>query len=105
MNSATSKSFISSKPLITGLPVSDNLRKREEFAISLRKQKKAEILALKRKKNLLSMSKAKLANQSESVPEFCRTPEQVTQVLSMIENNNDAENLLGLITAIRILSV
>ena len=97
------------------------LRKREQFAISLRKKKKQEIIALKRKKTFENLSKTKFTaqpsgqpqsqNQSfkKQTPDFVQTPEMVGFVLDSIENmigdRAKEGNLYQLIEGLRLLTV
>ena len=65
------------------------LRKREQFAISLRKKKKQEIIAIKRKKTMDNLSKQKFSSifiaddqkLNSVVPDFLQSPEMVGFVL------------------------
>lgn len=97
------------------------LRKREQFAISLRKKKKQEIIALKRKKTFENLSKAKFPvqpsdqpnSQNEKperlTPDFLQTPEMVGFVLdsiaNMIGDQAKESNLYQMIDGLRLLTV
>jgi hypothetical protein len=93
-------------------PTYSNLEKREQFAVSLRKNKKQEIIELKRKKTLEQLSKQKLFNKlnqkqtkTTEVPDFVQTPELVEQSLKAIqklfEDRSNDDNLVRLMKGVR----